>query len=451
MLEQLPTSRIITKRVPQPAETKPAIARLRQFRRRLAPPGSRREKIARLFYAPVLSALPGNPFVEVEVVSPTMVAEVVTLQDVATDGFRRSSVRRMLVFKLDHIGDLVVGMRALRVLREGFPEAHITLVCGSWNVGYAQQLGIFDRVVAFDFFTPLNRDWTGGAETLRSLYARVEALPLDTYDLAVDLRHDADTRPCLYRVRAKFRAGFQAPPVPGEPYLDLLLPISEAIPVADGLAHSLHADLRLQVLASAVVSAFAPPRPHPARALLPSCIEPGLPRFAVLAVGAGDPIRCWPIEHYGEVGRALIAQYGMDVVVIGSRNEAADVMRLAGLMPSAHVRSMIGAPLAELPALLAGAALCVCNGSGVSHLAAALGVPTLAILGGTTRMEVWHPAGPNAVSVGGRTPCQPCGLRLASECPWDVACLAVVQPAHVLAACKELLSKVGYDQKALTA
>ena len=440
MLEQLPIRQIITKNAPPAAAPNATVARLQQLRRRVAPPGSRREKFARLFYAPVFGALPGNPFLPEEAQPPTMVAEVVTLQDVGADGFRRRPIHRILVFKLDHIGDLIVGMRAFAMLRNGFPDAHITLVCGSWNEQFARQLGLFDRVVCFDFFTPLNRDWSATAESLMALYARVAELPLETYDLAIDLRHDADTRPCLYRVRAQLRAGFHAPALPGEPYLDLLLPISEAIPAGDGMPHSLHADLRLQVLAGAVVSAFATPLPHPALALATRPIETGNSPFAVIAVGAGDPIRCWPMEHYGEVGRSLIARHGMDVVVIGSRNEAADVNRLADLMPAAHVRTMIGAPLADLPNLLAAAGLCVCNGSGVSHLAAALGVPTVTILGGTTRMEVWHPAGPNALSVGGRTPCQPCGLRMPGECPWDVACLAVVQPAHVIAACERLLS-----------
>jgi ADP-heptose:LPS heptosyltransferase len=115
-------------------------------------------------------------------------------------------------------------------------------------------------------------------------------------------------------------------------------------------------------------------------------------------------------------------------------------MALAAMLPPGRVRTVIGKPFVELAPLLGAAALCVCNGSGISHLSAALGVPTVCLLGGTHRMEVWHPSGSNAISIGGRTPCQPCGLRLASQCPWDVACLNVIETRFVVEACERLLA-----------
>jgi ADP-heptose:LPS heptosyltransferase len=233
------------------------------------------------------------------------------------------------------------------------------------------------------------------------------------------------------------------------PWLDLVLPISEAIPGSDVVTTSLHAELRLQLLGSAVVTAFGMEAAHPAQALLkPWAHTPG-GRYAVIAMGAGDPIRCWPTERYGELGRALVDRHGLDIVIIGGPSDRNDVLALAALLPQGRVQTVIAMPLTELPPLLAGAALCVCNGSGISHLSAALRVPTVCVIGGTTRMEVWHPAGAHAISVGARTPCQPCGLRLASECPWNVACLTAVETGHVLAACEELLEAfdtVSYPQ-----
>jgi ADP-heptose:LPS heptosyltransferase len=418
--------------------------KLREFRRRIAPPGSSRERIARLFYVPIAGLVLNGRQMQPQP-DPFMTPEIVYLEDLGVAECQYQPIRNILLLKLDHIGDLIVGMRAMRHIREGFPDARLTLVCASWNRTWAQQLGWFDRIVCFDFFSPLNRNWTVTEADLNALYDSVGSLQLETYDLAVDLRHDADTRPCLYRIDSKYRAGFYAPVHEGLPYLDLVLPMNEGISLGGNLSKSLHADLRLQVLAAAVVTAFAPHRPHPAEALVaPPLMTPRRGTagraFAVLAVGAGDPIRCWPIERYGDVGRELILRYGMDIVVVGGAMEQADAAMLASLLPRDRVQTVIGAPLAELPQLMAGAALCVCNGSGMSHLAAALGVPTVCILGGTTRMDVWHPAGANALSIGGKTPCQPCGLKQASECPWDVACLTVVSSAHVLGACERLLA-----------
>jgi ADP-heptose:LPS heptosyltransferase len=391
----------------------------------------------RLIYVPLINRI--APRLRLQLLrGPEMVPEIVYLGDTNIVHFQRVSITRIIIFKLDHIGDMIVGLRAIQLLRESFPQSHITLVCASWNFGWAQQLGWFDSIVKFDFFSSLNRDWKPTSESLRSLYDSVSNLPLSSYDLAVDLRHDIDTRACLYRVKATYRAGFYAPAEPGMPYLDLVLPDSESIEVAETL-RSLHAELRLQMLAASVVAVFGAKQPHPARKLVRPEHSPTWSPFAVLAIGAGDPIRCWPIDRYAEVGRALIAQHGLDIIVLGGPTEQADAARLTALLPEGRARSVINQPLSELPSLISNARLCVSNGSGMSHLSAALGVPTVCILSGTSRMEVWHPAGPNSLSIGGRTPCQPCGFKLKSQCPWGVPCLTSVGVADVLDACERVL------------
>src|ERR1700694_853439 len=50
----------------------------------------------------------------------------------------RSSRRRVLVLKLDHRGDFLIGLPALEMLRATFADDHITLVCGSWNAATAR-------------------------------------------------------------------------------------------------------------------------------------------------------------------------------------------------------------------------------------------------------------------------------------------------------------------------
>src|SRR5271167_106161 len=61
-------------------------------------------------------------------------------------------IQRILVLKLDHLGDFIIGLPALHALRELFPAAHIRLVCGRWNQGSARDCGLADEVRTFDFF-----------------------------------------------------------------------------------------------------------------------------------------------------------------------------------------------------------------------------------------------------------------------------------------------------------
>lgn len=418
-----------------------ALHALRRLRLLLAPPGSAREAALRLAYVPLIHALPRR-WQGRMLATRGFRLDLIRLGEAAAP---RRPIRRLLVLKLDHIGDFVIGLRALRALRDGFPDAHLTLACARWNADWARRLGWIDSVIECDFFTEMNRDWRG--PSLASYDAAAAQIPGD-YDLAIDLRHDADTRPCLYRVSARQRAGFLAPPEPGLPQLDLLLPTMEGVPVAGAEDISLAAEQRLDLLAAAVIDAYAPRAAHPLAGLRrPKSSRPAR-AYAVLAIGAGDPIRCWPLTNYAELGRALVADRDLDVVILGGTVDAADAAALAGQLPPGRARMAIGLDLAELPDLLARASLCACNGSGISHLAGALGVPTVAVLGGTTRMEVWRPAGPRALALGGRTPCQPCGLKYAEDCPWQVACLRAVTPAMVLSAVADLLGRTKAEQAA---
>ncbi len=435
---------------------------LKTARRWLMPAGSRRERWARSIYVPIMEkrferrlllqlgdaefrrryakAPPRNS--RAPAPTPKLVWLSGNLMDVPPAGPRPAPVERVVVIKLDHLGDFVLGARALCQLREGFPDAHITLVCGTWNAPWAERLGIFNRIVSHNFFAPLNRDVYSSKVKWQNRYCDIAEKLNDHYDLAVDFRYDEDTRPILYRIDATYRAGFLAPIEPGLPYLDLVVPCPQSVLDGDLKTRSLHAELRLELLAAAVVAAFGARRPHPMRLCFP---QPAVVTrsYAVLSIGAGGPIRYWPIERYAEVGRALVERRDLDIVILGGEAERECAERLASLLPENRVRVVIGQPVAELPELIGAASLCIGNGTGITHLAAALDVPTVAVLAGVDRMEVWRPAGTNAVAIGGLTPCQPCGLREKDECPWGVVCLNAVTSVMVLEACGLLLARSG--------
>jgi hypothetical protein len=112
------------------------------------------------------------------------------------------------VAKLDHRGDLLMAGEAFAILRRSFADAEMTLVCGSWNVAEAERLGLFDKIVAFDFFHEDDsaRQETAPRELLIERFA--DLLGAQSYDLAVDLRLFDDTRELLRAVKARNRAGF---------------------------------------------------------------------------------------------------------------------------------------------------------------------------------------------------------------------------------------------------
>jgi ADP-heptose:LPS heptosyltransferase len=133
--------------------------------------------------------------------------------------FEGRGSRRLLVLKLDHYGDFLIGLPALKRLRQAFPTDHITLVCGSWNAELARRLGIADQVRTYDFFPENGALWTG--QPFEDL-ERFRETCRGAFDIAIDLRVDEDTRFLLEHVEAAMRCGIGLRA--RYPFLDIVLP-----------------------------------------------------------------------------------------------------------------------------------------------------------------------------------------------------------------------------------
>jgi len=125
---------------------------------------------------------------------------------------------------------------------------------------------------------------------------------------------------------------------------------------------------------------------------------------AVLAPGAVGPSKRWPA--YGGLA-ARLAELGYAVWVVGGPDEkalAAEILRDAP-----QVRDLTGADLRNAILALAAASVAVSNDSGLLHVAAALGTPSIGIFGPTSPWH-WAPLNPLAavIETNSDVPCRPC-------------------------------------------
>lgn len=137
------------------------------------------------------------------------------------------NIRKILLLKLDHLGDFLMAVPAMRAVRARFPDAHITLVVGEWNAGLAHRVGVADELLLFDAF-PRNAGEV--AVDIGGKTAQFDALVTGRYDLAIDLRTFGDTRILLRNVDAAHKAGIGHRGA--HPFLDVFLPVdpvSEAV------------------------------------------------------------------------------------------------------------------------------------------------------------------------------------------------------------------------------
>ena len=165
-------------------------------------------------------------------------------------------------------------------------------------------------------------------------------------------------------------------------------------------------------------------------------IGPG-PAIA-LAPGSVGPAKRW--TGYGEAAR-LLAQQGLGVWVVGGPGEkevAAELMRAGG----PGVRDLTGNDLRNGILALAAADAAVTNDSGLLHVAAAIGTPTVGIFGPTSAYR-WAPLNPLAAVIETRTEvaCRPCHRPVCRE--GHHRCMTEIPPQAVAEAAAEAARRAG--------
>lgn len=138
-------------------------------------------------------------------------------------------------------------------------------------------------------------------------------------------------------------------------------------------------------------------------------IHPGVGRYSLA--------RRWPIERFAEVAASLIAQESVSVAAVGTRDERVASLQL---LAEAGVVDLMGeTSVASLAAILSSARVVIGADSGICHLAAALGTPTISIFGPSNH-RAWSPIGSTAragdtprpqdrhVVLRSAIPCSPC-------------------------------------------
>jgi len=153
------------------------------------------------------------------------------------------------------------------------------------------------------------------------------------------------------------------------------------------------------------------------------------------APGAVGPSKRWPSAAYAELCRRLTAE-GLSVWVLGGPDEKA---LAADIVADTPARDLTGRDLRDAILALAAAAVAVSNDSGLLHVAAALGTPSIGIFGPTSPWH-WAPLNPLAATIETATelPCRPCHkpvCRLVHH-----RCMRDIPPEAVLAATRRALA-----------
>ena len=135
----------------------------------------------------------------------------------------------------------------------------------------------------------------------------------------------------------------------------------------------------------------------------------------------------WPAERFSQIGDRACERWGAKAVVFGTAKEVSICDRVCGSMTNDAVNLCAKTSLKEAMGVIGKCDFFVTNDSGLMHIAAALGVPTVAIFGPTDTVTT-SPRGPMTKIVTHNAKCAPC---LKKECPTDHHCMLLITPEEV--------------------
>jgi heptosyltransferase-2 len=169
--------------------------------------------------------------------------------------------------------------------------------------------------------------------------------------------------------------------------------------------------------------------------LFKSGVRPSVLRIAIGAGASYGAARCWPPSRFAELANLLQSHSDADVILFGTAAESAVSNAISGEMRRPPIDLTGKTAIADLPALLSKCHLFIGNDSGAMHVAAAVGLPIVAVFGPTDPHGT-APVTPRCTIVQQKPYCSPCFLR---RCPTDHRCMKEVTAEMVETAAKSWL------------
>jgi heptosyltransferase-2 len=342
---------------------------------------------------------------------------------------------KILIRATNWIGDAILALPALRAVRGKCLAAHIAIVARPYVADIYRDQGVCDELIVYDPHSK-HHGWRG-----RELLAK--QLRVQKFDTALLLQNAFDAAWLAWRAGIPQRVGY------ARDGRSLLLTHAIPLPKPDEIpAHEKFYYLELlrragwiEALPNESLIQLRVPDAARQRAAL-TLVEAGSrPNALRIAVGAGasyGSAKCWPPNRFASALNQILSQSDADVILFGTAGESAVSSAIANQLQRAAIDLTGKTRIADLPALLSQCHLFLGNDSGAMHVAAAVGLPIIAVFG-PTDPEGTAPVTPRATIVQQRPYCSPCFLR---RCPTDHRCMTAVQPQMVASALHQRLLEV---------
>lgn len=352
---------------------------------------------------------------------------------------RWEKVRRVLVVRLDNLGDVLVTSPAIHAIKESLPDASITLLASPVGAQVGELNPDISTVLTYK--VPWVDPWQQLPQNSEREQRMIAVLKAERFDGAIIFSSFRQSSlPAAYlcyladiplRVAASTdgpgsllttRHRFSDQPMHEvERQLDLVAAIGFRTNARD---------LVLQV-------------PNEARSIVASSYLATKMRRPLVVVhpGCSMPSRTYPWELYAKVADLLVERIGATIVLTGTREEQETVERILDRMrPKNRYATYMEVgrlSFGEFCALIEMADLTITNNTGPMHISAAVKTPVIALYALTTPPYVWRPWNVPHHNLYHDVPCRHCYTYI---CPYHQECLRLVTPETVITAAEDLLA-----------
>ncbi len=290
-----------------------------------------------------------------------------------------STVETIAVLRaLPGLGDLLCAVPALARLRAGRPDSHIAVIGLASACDVVGRYGhLIDELIIMPGFPGLPEQPVDPAATA-SFLVEMQAR---RFDLAIQMHGSGGVTNVLTALLGARRCAGCYSPGDWHPAGDFI-PYPADLP-EPGRWAMLADRLGLPDVDHGVGFPIIEAERHAIATLQP------VGRYAIVHPGASEPARRWPVNRFAAIADAL-AKRGHRVVLTGTPAEASLTAAVAAEMRAPSVDLAGRTSLGTLAALVEGAALLVTNDTGVSHLAVAVGTPSIVLFLASDRAR-WAP------------------------------------------------------------
>ena len=312
-------------------------------------------------------------------------------------------VKSILLFKLRYVGDVLMTTPAIRLLRQTYPEARITMAVNKGTEDVLRHNPHLNQILTIDreivekapFYTRLPYEW-GLLKMLRK----------GDYDLSVDF--DSGERAAYLALLGGIdvRIGFHY-----QKGLRRLI-FNHQVSIKRSL-HTVERNLMLVEKTLGLIrkddrlELYTGPEEDRRMALWLRRHRLSGKDLVVIHPGARFWFKRWPAKKWASLMDILQGKLGLSVVITGGGREMEDVRAILSKMKTPAYSLAGQTTVLELAALIKQATLFIGNDSGPMHIAAAMGTPVIALFG-PTEPALWKPWGKGHVVISKQVTCSPC-------------------------------------------